>query len=155
MRGGHFCTYATAPSASHAKKPSVGGRVNKPPADQKHGAGPATLDARLSRLENLLEMALAASNPGVKRAMSAIAATPNTEPARPGTVSSESASVGWEDTSATAAASKVQQDTLPPEDSGGMLFLGNGQSQFVTSMHWALLAEEVSLIVDQPDNWSS
>lgn len=85
-------------------------------------------------------MALAASSPSLKREA-------DLKAARSGTISPESAFSGPDDASAPTVAGKVRQDALASDDSEGILFHGQGQSQFVSSMHWALLAEEVSLNV--------
>ena len=129
-RGNHVCTYATDPGLGQ----SGSGRITKSSILSGLGKGARNIDvqARLDRLELLLEKAVSGQAP-------------------PTQISSH-ASNGIErrerDYDSGLSPSSNSQSSLgagmSSDNNDGTLLLEDGQSQFVSSLHWALLADEVS-----------
>lgn len=130
-RGNHVCTYATDQGLG---QPSSG-RVSKPALSSSAKGGRNTdVQARLDRLELLLEQAVSGKvvpsteihhrrpEPRPKQEMDS--------PFSPASTSHSSPGAG-----------------ISSDNRNGTLLLDEGQSQFVSSLHYALLADEVSLRV--------
>ncbi|KAF2263940.1 hypothetical protein CC78DRAFT_603201 [Lojkania enalia] len=128
-RGNHVCTYATdqglgQPGAGRVSKGLLSGI----------GKGTRNIDvqARLDRLELLLERAVSGQASG-----SHLSARSSTEAER-----RENESESQLTPSSTSQTS--QGAGISSDNSDGTLILEDGQSQFVSSLHWALLADEIS-----------
>lgn len=128
-RGNHVCTYATDQGLGQPGS----GRVTKPSILSGLGKGARNIDvqSRLDRLELLLEKAVSGHAPP--------------------THSSAQASNGMEkrerDYDSGFSPSSNSQSShgagMSSDNNDGTLLLEDGQSQFVSSLHWALLADEV------------
>lgn len=125
-RGNHVCTYATDQSTTGSV-----GRISKPAlAGSGKMSRNSDVQSRLDRLELLLEKAV--SGQPVQPASSDRRDEDHFKPEPDSQLSPSSNS----QTSVGAGMSSDNQD--------GTLLLDGGQSQFVSSLHYALLAEEVS-----------
>lgn len=124
-RGNHACTWTDQVPA-----PTATGRISKSTlATGAKGGRSNDVQARLDRLEYLLEKAVAGQGTN--------------------SVSSLRSSVDFErkdtDASTPSSSSQTSQGAGITSDNGdGTLLLNGGQSQFVSSLHFALLADEVS-----------
>lgn len=125
MRGSHVCTWTDQIPASTAT-----GRISKPTAGAtgKTGKG-SDVQARLDRLEYLLEKAVAGQGP-----KSTASVRSSVELDR-----KEVEALTPSSNSQTSHAGGIASD-----GGDGTLLLNDGQSQFVSSLHFALLADEVS-----------
>ncbi|KAF2490464.1 hypothetical protein BU16DRAFT_153767 [Lophium mytilinum] len=135
QRGNHICTYATEQAALHHQSSTGVGKVSKlsPPASSKLARN-SDVQARLDRLEALLEKAVTGSQNGQKVPCRSDPESPHDRhPDRdphPGlTPSSNSGS--------------IHGAGISSDGHDGTLLLEDGQSQFVSSLHWALLADEI------------
>lgn len=124
-RGNHACTWT-----DQAQAPTATGRISKSTlATGGKGGRSNDVQARLDRLEYLLEKAVAGQGTN--------------------SVSSLRSSADFErketDASTPSSSSQTSQGAGITSDNGdGTLLLNGGQSQFVSSLHFALLADEVS-----------
>jgi hypothetical protein len=128
-RGSHVCTWTDqVPITTNA------GRISKPglPNNGKI-AKSSDVQARLDRLEYLLERAVAGNgtNPAFSVRPSADCERIETEALTPSSNSQTSHGGG-----------------IASDDTDGTLLLNDGQAQFVSSLHFALLADEVSANLD-------
>lgn len=125
MRGSHVCTWTDQIPAS-----TTTGRISKPTAGAtgKTGKG-SDVQARLDRLEYLLEKAVAGQ--GAKSTASV----------------RSSVELDRKEVEALTPSSNSQTSHgggIASDGGDGTLLLNDGQSQFVSSLHFALLADEVS-----------
>ncbi|EUC31976.1 hypothetical protein COCCADRAFT_6212 [Bipolaris zeicola 26-R-13] len=135
-RGNHACTWTDQVPA-----PTATGRISKSTlATGAKGGRSNDVQARLDRLEYLLEKAVAGQGTN--------------------SVSSLRSSVDFErkdtDASTPSSSSQTSQGAGITSDNGdGTLLLNGGQSQFVSSLHFALLADEIqdikALLGDKTD----
>ena len=124
-RGKHACTWTDQVQASAAH-----GRISKPAVTHSGKAGKSSdVQARLDRLEYLLERAVAGQGANVTSSVrsSVDLERKETEALTPSSNSQTSQGAG-----------------IASDDGDGTLLLNGGQSQFVSSLHFALLADEVS-----------
>jgi len=131
-RGNHVCTYAADQGVGQAGP----GRVAKPGYSTSGKGGRSTdIQARLDRLELLLEQAAAGQ-------------TPTNELHRP------RLEVGKHESDHQHSPSSNSQTShnagISSDNHDGTLLLGEGQSRFVSSLHYALLADEVSVAYSSP-----
>ena len=141
MRGNHICTYATDQGLGFAPQSSSSGtgRVAKPTQSGSSARVPRNVDvqARLERLETLLEKAVSTNS------------IPTRPPQQQQQQSSQEPSRQQEPESGLTPASNAGSSSshgagIQSDNQDGTLLLEDGQSQFVSSLHWALLADEVS-----------
>jgi len=127
-RGNHVCTYATDSMPGAA---SGAGRISKPPlAGTGKPAKGGDVQARLDRLELLLE-----------KAVSGQAAKPPPS----GHNGEGTEKLDTESKFSPSSNSQTSQNAgMSSDNYNGTLLLDGEQSQFVSSLHYALLAEEVS-----------
>ncbi|KAF2854182.1 hypothetical protein T440DRAFT_270244 [Plenodomus tracheiphilus IPT5] len=135
-RGSHACTWA-----DHIQTATGSGRVSKAiGTNNGKAAKNGDVQARLDRLEQLLEKAVASQ--GGKSA-SSVRSSMDVERPEPAQHTPSS-------TSQTSHGGGIASD-----DGDGTLLLDGGQSQFVSSLHYALLADEIqdikALLGDQTD----
>lgn len=124
-RGNHVCAYTTEQSMGSTST----NRIAKPPTTS-NGKLSRDVQARLDRLEQLLEKAVsgqAAPQQGVDKPV------PTTE--------KRDLETGL---SPSSRSQSSQGAGMSSDNHNGTLLLDEGQSQFVSSLHWALLADEVS-----------
>jgi hypothetical protein len=126
-RGSHVCTWTDQIPAS-----TTTGRISKPTAASSNGkiGKGSDVQARLDRLEYLLERAVAGQ--GAK------------------STTSVRSSVDFDRKEAEALTPSSNSQTshgggIASDGGDGTLLLNDGQSQFVSSLHFALLADEVSV----------
>ena len=127
-RGNHSCTYATDQGVG----PSSSGRVAKPALPGTGKGGRSTdIQARLDRLELLLEQAASGQAPlgELRRPKQARASHEPEHQFSPSSTSQSSHGAG-----------------ISSDNHDGTLLLADGQSRFVSSLHYALLADEVSAV---------
>ncbi|KAF2750285.1 hypothetical protein M011DRAFT_236973 [Sporormia fimetaria CBS 119925] len=123
MRGNHTCTYATDQGLGQPAP----GRIVKPVFSTAGKGGKVSdVQARLDRLELLLEQAVSTK------------ATPSRE--RP--PHKREPSGHDSDRNPTPSSTGSHGGGISSDNHGGTLLLDEGQSQFVSSLHYALLAEE-------------
>jgi len=127
-RGSHICTWTDQTAAQTLA--THGGRISKP-ATVGNGkiAKNSDVQSRLDRLELLLEKAVA--GPGTKPQVSV----------------RSSADLEKRDHGSHTPSSNSQTSIghgIASDDGDGTLLLDGGGSQFVSTLHFALLAEEVS-----------
>lgn len=123
-RGNHVCTW------TDQVQPSSSGRISKPVlASNGRIAKNSDVQARLDRLEHLLEKAV--SGQKAERTASVRSSADydrkDFDPVTPSSNSQTSHGQG-----------------IASDDGDGTLLLDGGQSKFVSSLHYALLADEVS-----------
>jgi hypothetical protein len=127
-RGNHVCMYAT----DQGMGGSGTGRVSKSIlSNLGKGARTGDVQSRLDRLELLLEKAVAGQAPPSYAS---------------GRSSADLERRNYEAESQTTPSSTSQTSQgagISSDNHDGTLLLEEGQSQFVSSLHWALLAEEV------------
>lgn len=124
-RGSHVCTYASETVLG----PVDPGRVAKPGLSER--GTDRDLRARVERMERVLDQFKFASGRAVSsRQLHQHHGRPASEPHSPFSSSNGSHGAG-----------------MSSDNHDGTLLLGEGQSQFVSSTHYALLAEEVSLFI--------
>lgn len=130
-RGNHVCTWS-----DHAPAQTSTGRISKPstPGNGRIAKN-SDVQSRLDRLELLLEKAV--SGQGSKTSVPA-RAIGDSEMKDPDTALTPSSN------------SQTSHGAGMADDGDGTLLLDGGQSKFVSSLHYALLAEEVSVL-----NWDS
>jgi hypothetical protein len=124
-RGNHACTWS-----DQVQAPTATGRISKSTmANSGKGGRSNDVQARLDRLEYLLEKAVAgqATNPSSSLRSSAEFERKETDVSTPSSSSQTSHAAG-----------------ITSDNGDGTLLLNGGQSQFVSSLHFALLADEVS-----------
>lgn len=125
-RGNHVCTYATDQGLGQSS-----GRVAKPTFAAAGKGRNTDVQARLDRLELLLEQAVAGKAvPSIEKHHRKPEPRPKQEvdsPFSPASTSHSSPGAG-----------------ISSDNHNGTLLLDEGQSQFVSSLHYALLADEVS-----------
>jgi hypothetical protein len=125
-RGNHVCTYATDLASGWGA-----GRISKPSlAGVSRGSRGGDVQARLDRLELLLEKAV--SGPPLK-------------PRQLARSEDESMKSEKESKLSPSSNSQTSQAGMSFDDNDGTLLVDGEHSQFVSSLHYALLAEEVSL----------
>lgn len=126
-RGNHVCTWTDQVQASTG----TSGRISKSglPNNGKV-AKSGDVQARLDRLEHLLERAVASQGADPTSSVRSSADFERREPEAQLTPSSNSQT--------------SQGGGIASDDGDGTLLLDGGQSQFVSSLHFALLADEVS-----------
>ncbi|KAF2205158.1 hypothetical protein GQ43DRAFT_59111 [Delitschia confertaspora ATCC 74209] len=133
MRGNHICTYATDQGLglTLAAQPSSSGsgRIGKSASVSTRGPRNTDVHSRLDRLELLLEKAVAAK---------AIA----TLPPQARDQARQSAESEYPPSS-NAGSPSSHGAGISSDAHDGTLLLEDGQSQFVSSLHFALLAEEI------------
>jgi hypothetical protein len=129
-RGNHVCTYATDMGSGPAGSTGAG-RVSKPSIAGAGKLKGGDVQARLDRLELLLEQA--ASGKGGVKPWAAVRG--DEETGRPDPESQLSPSSNSQSSHGAG---------LSSDNHDGTLLLDGEQSQFVSSLHYALLAEEVS-----------
>lgn len=126
-RGNHVCTWT-----DQVQPTTATGRISKATiANSVKGGKSSDVQARLDRLEYLLERA--------------VAGQANT------TTSSLRSSADFEmkevDASTPSSTSQTSHGAgITSDDGDGTLLLNGGQSQFVSSLHFALLADEVRIL---------
>ncbi|KAF2181621.1 hypothetical protein K469DRAFT_588693 [Zopfia rhizophila CBS 207.26] len=126
-RGNHACTYATDQGLGQASL-SGSSRISKPTLGGAKGTRNTDIQARLDRLELLLEKAVSGQE----------------GPARPSTQPNDHDSREPESQLTPSSNSQSSHGAGISSDShDGTLLLEDGQSQFVSSLHWALLADEI------------
>jgi len=130
QRGSHTCTYATAPNEGN----DGSSRVSKTFSGGQRSSQTA-LNARLDRLEALLEQAFV--GPGIPTAHPA--------PQLPNTAGGETSLSAAYNSHPTHQSSASADGRMLAGGSDGTLLLGEGQSHFVSSLHWALMADEVGI----------
>jgi hypothetical protein len=128
-RGNHVCTWTDQNQAQTA-----GGRITKPSI----GANGKTtknndVQSRLDRLEQLLEKAVAGQGAMSQTATRSIADIEKTDYEAHLTPSSD-------------RQAPLGQQGMAADDGDGVLLLDEGRAQFVSSLHFALLADEVGNI---------
>lgn len=132
-RGNHVCTYATDQSGGG---PGAG-RVSKSILSSfGKGARSGDLQARLDRLESLFEKAVTGQAPASYTS---------------GRSSTDVDRIADPDTTPSSNSQTSQGAGISSDNHDGTLLLEEGQSQFVSSLHWALLADEVSQL---SSNWA-
>ncbi|OCL03759.1 hypothetical protein AOQ84DRAFT_381310 [Glonium stellatum] len=131
LRGNHVCTYASDQGSAHHPSPLLSSRVTKtsPPGATKLSRN-ADVQSRLDRLETLLEQAVGAQKPEHRPSTNA----PNDRQSGHEYESELTPSSG----SGSSLGAGISSD-----GHDGTLLLEDGQSQFVSSLHWALLADEI------------
>ena len=131
-RGNHVCTYATDQGPGQTGS----NRISKSALQNGKGAlRNADVQARLDRLELLLEKAVSG------QALPDPQKPPKDERERQGSESQTTPS----STSQTSYGAGMSSD-----NNDGTLLLDEGQSQFVSSLHYALLADEVRVACMHP-----
>lgn len=130
-RGNHVCTYATDPGPSQAGS----GRIAKPtlPANGKGLPRGTDVQSRLERLESLLEKAVSGQ----------VVPSRETDYFKPAPERREGADPESH-VSPSSNSQGSQGAGISCDTHDGTLLLDEGQSQFVSSLHYALLADEVS-----------
>ena len=132
-RGSHVCTWT-----DQLLPLTASGRVSKPMGSgsgSSSGSGKiaknSDVQARLDRLEVLLERAV-----GTRKTSSSLSGRPIIE---------TDTKLELEPQSTPSSTSQASYGRgVASDDGDGTLLLDGGQSQFVSSLHYALLAEEVS-----------
>ncbi|KAE8842069.1 hypothetical protein PTNB73_00123 [Pyrenophora teres f. teres] len=119
-RGNHACTWSDRASPTTAT-----GRISKPTFAEKSGKS-SDVQARLDRLEYLLERAVAGQGPNVASSIRSSAEYERREDALTPSSNSQTSHGGG----------------IASDDGDGTLLLNGGQAQFVSSLHFALLADE-------------
>ena len=123
-RGNHVCTWS-----DQVQGHTSDGRVSKPSTP---GAGRlaknSDVQARLDRLELLLEKAVGQGG----------------KPSMPARAIGDSEMKDHEAALTPSSNSQASHNAGMADDGDGTLLLDGGQSKFVSSLHYALLAEEVS-----------
>lgn len=149
-RGNHVCYYANIPNQHHhdsRSPPSAqtsSNRVQKHSSTQNKGqSGHAEINARLERLESLLELAVHKQPPS-KSAANPAKPRPPHQPTRRDTTQSDVSERQERVNSSASPNSSTSGDIQAADAYDGTLLVENGQSHFVSSLHWALLTEEVS-----------
>ncbi|KAF2012527.1 hypothetical protein BU24DRAFT_351626 [Aaosphaeria arxii CBS 175.79] len=129
-RGSHVCTYATDQPVGPTSTTSTT-RVAKPTSSSNVAKSSRGTDvqARLERLEVLLQKAVAGQ--------SAAQRTPEKHPLVTEKRDTEI------DFSPTSRSQSSQGAGISSDNHDGTLLLDDGQSQFVSSLHYALLADEI------------
>lgn len=124
-RGNHVCTWS-----DQLQGPSLAGRVSKPatPGTGKLAKN-SDVQSRLDRLELLLEKAVTGQGGKLPVPARAVGDSEMKDPDAAPTPSSNS---------------QTSHGAGIADDGDGTLLLDGGQSKFVSSLHYALLAEEVS-----------
>jgi hypothetical protein len=127
-RGSHVCTWTDS-----FQPQTSAGRISKPiiPGNGRIAKN-SDVQSRLDRLELLLEKAVTGEvprQPAVERSHS-------------------DSDVKDHDASTPSTNSQASHNAGIADDGDGTLLLDGGQSQFVSSLHYALLAEEVSPTFD-------
>ncbi|OJD38849.1 c6 transcription [Diplodia corticola] len=151
-RGNHVCYYANVPNQHQhdgrsppSAQPSAN-RVHKHASSQSKGqSGHAEINARLERLESLLELAVNNQPPtklSVNTAKQPSHHHPN-QPARRDTSQSDAYESKERAASSASPNSTTSGDIQAADAYDGTLLVENGQSHFVSSLHWALLTEEL------------
>lgn len=135
-RGNHVCNYASDQGLGQASS----NRVSKSVAQNgKGGSRNADVQARLDRLESLLE-----------KAVSGQAAS--SEP--PKTSSGEGDRRESETQATPSSTSQTSQGAgISSDKDDGTLLLDDGKSHFVSSLHYALLADEVRITYSLLCHW--
>lgn len=125
-RGSHVCTYG--PDQMNGASGGPGARVSKSGCSTDgRNSNSTDVQARLDRLELLLGKAV-------------LGQPLSQQPSQPVSPHEES---GPESDAPPSAASQTTQGAISSDTSNGTLLLDDGQSKFVSSMHYALLADEV------------
>ncbi|KAF2679018.1 hypothetical protein K458DRAFT_315506 [Lentithecium fluviatile CBS 122367] len=127
-RGSHVCTYATDQSPGPGVASSAG-RISKPSSGSGKLSKSSDVQARLDRLEMLLEKAV--SGQQVKSSLS-------------GANGGDSVRHDLESKHSPSSNSQTSQSAgMSSDNHDGTLLLDGEQSQFVSSLHYALLADEI------------
>lgn len=139
-RGSHICTYATDQSQIQTGSGRIGKSLVASNGKASRGS---EIQARLDRLEILLEKAVSGQGNSVSRS-SEQSASKQDKPREPESHVSPSSN------SQSSLGAGISSDNRD-----GTLILDEGQSQFVSSLHYALLADEIqdikALLYDDVD----
>lgn len=156
-RGNHVCYYANVPNQqqhdgrSPPSAQSSANRVHKHQSSQSKGqSSHAEINARLERLESLLEMAVSNQPPSKLSVNTQKQPQQPRQPARRDTSQSDVYENKERVNSSASPNSSTSGDIQAADAYDGTLLVENGQSHFVSSLHWALLTEEVSSSPDDP-----
>lgn len=151
-RGNHVCYYANIPnhhqqdSRSPPSAQSSANRVHKHSSSQSKGqSSHSEINARLERLESLLELAVH-NQPPSKLQVSTAKQQPQSHPhpaTRRDTSQSDVSEPKERVNSSASPNSSTSGDIQAADAYDGTLLVENGQSHFVSSLHWALLTEEL------------
>ncbi|EKG15811.1 hypothetical protein MPH_07014 [Macrophomina phaseolina MS6] len=151
-RGNHVCYYANLPNQHQQEgrsPPSAlpsAHRVHKHSASQsKSQSSHAEINARLERLESLLELAVHKQPPSklqINTTTQQSQHQPQHAP-RQDTAQSDTSESKERVNSSASPNSSTSGDIQAADAYDGTLLVENGQSHFVSSLHWALLTEEL------------
>lgn len=125
-RGNHACIYASDPMLGPAAG-SGGTRISKAASSNVKLSKTSDVQARLDRLESLLQKAVSG----------------HAQPQQPLLHHGSEDHVHLSEFSPSAASQSSQGAGISSDDHDGTLLLDGGQSKFVSSLHYALLADEV------------
>ncbi|ORY00294.1 fungal-specific transcription factor domain-domain-containing protein [Clohesyomyces aquaticus] len=141
-RGNHVCTYATEQSLAQLSSLAGNSKISKTSPPAAKGARGPDVQARLDRLELLLEKAVSTQGPTAHSSDRRTTEHDRREPESMETPSTNSQG--------------SQGAGISSDNHDGTLLLEDGQTQFVSSLHWALLADEIqdikALIGDRSEN---
>lgn len=125
-RGSHVCTYAADGSLSSSAAPNRH-KISKPvPTPSGRTAGGGDIQSRLDRLELLLEKAV------------------SVHPVQPSVEQSGSTDDQAKYEQLSPSDSQTSQQGMSSDNQDGTLLLDGEQTRFVSSLHYALLADEVN-----------
>jgi hypothetical protein len=138
-RGGHDCEYTPG---THANAHSVqSGRVRKSTSSDatKQKDNPKQIEARMEKVETLLHIIMGATGSPQCRTTPSEAIGPSLF-----TTGSQSRNRSISTNGSSSLDGYSSTGNLTNDGGEGTLLVENGQSRFVSAMHWSLLAGEVS-----------